>query len=386
MARPHPALMPLAARGQLGRVEDAEALVASAVEHRMAGLLWSVERNENRLPGPQRLLLAQRDAMTSHRHRAIWQTIDHVVRRLSDAGVEGAVVKGVAAEARWYDRTGERPCNDVDLWLAPRHLGEIDDVVSALAPAHPLIGQLVTLVSRGELQSVDLQGPVPDIEIDLHFDPFKVGVATRDLEELWARTEPFMKDDVSVRVPDAATSLVLFLLHLNKDRFRYLLGHVDVRRVIERGDVDWDAVRSLAAASGLWVPVSKSLEAVFDALELPQPVAAARGPRAKLWERTWPEEIRLQGDEARVRFRYRQQVLGLTAKGRMLEAARDTVRKAAPAKPLLQLYQPGPEAGYPTLILRRVRGWRQRRRELARSTAPSSPDPRSDAGSTPASD
>jgi hypothetical protein len=45
MARPHPALIALARSGELSPFDDEDALVASAVEHRMEGLLWSGVRD-----------------------------------------------------------------------------------------------------------------------------------------------------------------------------------------------------------------------------------------------------------------------------------------------------------------------------------------------------
>ena len=41
------------------------------------------------------------------------------VLQLGQAGIDVASIKGPITESRWYDREGERPCSDVDLWLSP---------------------------------------------------------------------------------------------------------------------------------------------------------------------------------------------------------------------------------------------------------------------------
>jgi hypothetical protein len=329
------------------------------------------------------LRLAQADTGTAYRHREIWRAYDLVSEELSRLGVEVALLKGVAAEALWYGRMGERPCMDLDLWLSPDKVRDVDQVVAAFHPDHPLLGQLGGLVERGTLQSVDVRSPVLGIGIDLHVDPFKVGVPTRALDDIWAHTRVVSLNGREVRVPDRETALMLFLLHLNKDRFRYLLGLVDVTRIVGSEEVDWDRLRELADREGLWVPVARSLEVVCSTLGLARPpVAPARGVRARLWDKAWTEDVRLQGHEGKRRFRYRQQLVGFTAEGRMLAAARDTVRKAIPEKPLFAYYHPGETASYPTLVMRRIKGWRLRRRALAQTTRVVDPIPANGAGST----
>jgi hypothetical protein len=384
MGGPHAALLPLAAGGRLGAFQDPEALVDSAIEHRMAGLVWSAEREGHRFPREARLRLAQSDAGTAFRHSEIWRAYDLVSDRLAGLGVSAALLKGVASEARWYGRMGERPCSDLDLWLDPAKVCDIEEIVAELEPDHPLHGDLTGLVGRGTLQSVDLQSGVPGIGIDLHVDPFKVGVPTRALDEIWSRTEIHVSSGRQVRVPDRETALMLFLLHLNKDRFRYLLGFADVARIVRTDQTDWEGLHELADREGLWVPVARSLEVVCSTLGLSRPpIAVVRGARARLWDRAWSHDVRLQGHEGKRRYRYRQQLIGFTARGRTLAAARDTLRKALPEKPLFAYYQPGETVGYPTLVMRRIRGWRTRRRALAQTTRGGDLGPSNGAGSTP---
>ncbi|MGH2753622.1 MAG: nucleotidyltransferase family protein [Actinomycetota bacterium] len=385
MGRPHPALIPLAGGRGLGEFDDPGALVDSAFEHKMGGLLWTAERDGSLLPHDQRMRLAVADGACRYRHGEIWRCLELVEGKLQVLGAETAVLKGIAAEARWYRRMGERPCSDLDLWLAPHCVTAIEDVVAALDPHHPLLGDLGPLVAKGILQSVDVRSPVPGIGIDMHIDPFKLGVRTRGMESMWARTEVVAcAEGRRARILDAESSLILFLLHLNKDRFRYLLGFVDVVRTIEGSPIDRDKLSEIADENGLSVPVFRSLEVVSSTLMFGSlGPGTKRGWRRLVWDRAWRPGVRLQGHDGRTRFRYRQQLVGITARGRAFEAVRDTARKMIPSKPLFAYYQPGPPASYATLLRRRVRGWWLRRRERARKTPVSAPDRRSAAASIP---
>ena len=121
MASPHPALIELAAGRPLPfRVGDPEHLLATALEHRMQGLLWSaVTRGEIDLPLETQRRLAVLNLRTQAHHRRLWMILEEVTALLAQHGIEVAVFKGVAAEACWYKRMGERPSRDLDLWLSP---------------------------------------------------------------------------------------------------------------------------------------------------------------------------------------------------------------------------------------------------------------------------
>ena len=110
------------------------------------------------------------------------------------------------------------------------------------------------------------------LRVDLHFDPLKVGVPCRQLGRLYERaTRAVLPGGGTVRTLDPELALVLFLLHLTKDRFRYVLGY---GRAPDRGAGGarlgrGDPVRP--GAEGLLDPVALALEAVGTALGRPMP-------------------------------------------------------------------------------------------------------------------
>ena len=306
MARPHPALLELAAGRPLPTTPtDVEWLMRSALEHHMNGLLWTRARAGELDAGSQwREALAGLDVVTRARHRRIWEVLASIRTRLNGLGIEFAVLKGVPAEARWYDRVGERPCRDLDLLLSPAHLHRVGEVLDDLHPGHPLRDSYQAMFDRGIACSLDLE--VEGVAVDLHVELFKLGPPCRDPERLWAHTVPYpLADGTEVLVLDAELSLVHFLVHLSKDSFCWLLGFADVARILERETLDWDGIERLVADAGLDAPVWGGVSAVADTLGLRTPRPPSRDWRGRLWSLIWRPSVRLGGDAGWVRHRHR---------------------------------------------------------------------------------
>ena len=379
---PHPALVEVAAGRGLPAVADPMPLLRSALEHGLAGLLLTeVEQSDQ----PWRRLvlgvLRARQATVEAWHERLWTELGSISGLLEGMGVEVAIAKGIAAEARWYSRRGERPCTDLDLLLRPSDLPRVDDIIEAVEPTHPLLGRTRRLAEDGYLQSVDLVHH--GVPIDLHWDILKIGVPSRNLDAIWERTVPLpLPGGGSVRALDAETSYVHFLVHLNKDRFRRLLGFVDAARVFERGDLDGGAVDRLVRADGLDTVVGSSWNVVVDTLDLPAPHRhVAPGLRPLVWKVAWRPSLRLQAGESRTRFRHRQVLIALLGPGRAGETATAWLRGRFPPAELLSYVHSvyarrwggepvsGAEHGWVwSLTVGRVQAWSGRRRAIRGST------------------
>ena len=382
--RPHPALRDLAAGRPLRPPRDVDALISSAIEHRMQGLLWSTVLAGELTPDPAaRRRLAQEDGRIRVWQRRLETALTRVSAQLAVVGVEVAAFKGITTSARWYDRDGERPCTDLDLLLSPADVARAGEVVRLLQPSHPLAGEAQALVDAGVLQSFDIR--LDDgVFVDLHVDLLKLGVPSRSSELVWERSEPLRLRDGSVaRVIDAESMLVQLLTGLTRDRFRYLIGYADVARLLAREELDWAVIDELVRAEGLEAPAYLALDAVTDTLGIPAPAHPRPGGwRAAAWRRLWPEAIRLQGDLGRLRSRNRQRWLPLLAHGRAREGLTAFRRFLFPAPELVGYYFPGTSGGYLSrTALGRLRHLRQRRGRERRLRARSAP-PGPAAGST----
>jgi hypothetical protein len=340
--RPHPALVELAAGRPLPPVDDHDELARSALEHRMGGLLWSQLSSSTASGSVKwRERLAGADLLTRSRHQHLWRSLVDVSRQLAAEGVAVAAFKGVPAERRWYARMGDRPCSDLDLLVDPGHLHRLDAAIELIDPRHPLRGRVGDLVARGRLQSIELQ-TADGIAIDLHADAFKLWVPSRR-DVVWSRVvDVDAPDGGSVRALDAEGSLVQFLIHITKDRFRWLLGYADVARVAATPDLDHEFVAWWVRAEGLDVHYRSAMEAVAKTLDLDLAVLSpSRGSRAMVWHAVWRPAIRLRGDEGVVRFRHRQVWVTLLARGRTAAKARFLARKVVPDSELVAYRRPG---------------------------------------------
>jgi hypothetical protein len=379
---PHPALIDLAAGRGLPPVTDPMPLLRSAFAHGMAGLLLSeVERTD---PPWRRIALAvltARQASVRLWHERLWAALSSVSAILDDAGIEVAIAKGIAAEARWYGRVGERPSNDLDLLLSPAQLDRIDDVVAAIEPSHPLCGKVRRFAEAGNIQSIDLE--YQGVPIDLHWDVLKLWIPSRNRAAIWDRTVPFtLPDGRSLRALDAECSFVHFLVHINKDRFRRLLGFVDVARIHQREDLDHAAMQRLIRADGIETSVSASWDVVVRTLGLDAPNDFPAGAvRSLVWHVAWRPSVRLRATESTIRFRHRQWLIAMLGRGRAVETARCWVRMTFPPADLLAYLHSGyasrwgaeqvsttPRSRLWALTIGRVQASLRRRRRAAKAT------------------
>ncbi len=365
MSRPHPELLSLA-KGLLDPTRLDEEVLSSAIEHRLAGLVQTAAM-EGRVTGSPELLarLEAYDLETWVRHQVIISELGRVKALLDTAGIRFMVLKGVAAEARWYGRVGERPCWDLDILIDPDDPDHADEAVRLLQPDHVLLGRIGNLIRSGHLQSFTvISGP---IVIDLHTDLFKLGVPTRSNRLLWQTSVTTPVEGVGrVTVASAAFSLIHFLTHLNRDRFNRLLGYVDVGRVLDDPDLDFDLVDRILESEGLEVVASSALSAVGNVLGRQQiPLSAAGGWRRLAWDYLWPDAIRLRGQEGRLRFTRRGLMLPFLLRGRFGEAVRSLWRRLAPPAVLIE-YVHGDQAGGAWIKALRGRGAFVLRRRAAR--------------------
>jgi hypothetical protein len=148
VARPHPLLVDVVTGRPIGPIDDPGALVASAIEHRVDGLLWTrVESGELTIPEPLHARLAAADFEAWAKSQMLAEVAGSLTRRLGELGAEIAVFKGIATEARWYSRTGERRSRDLDLLLAPAAVPRLADLMKVLSPRHPLLPSVDDLVA-----------------------------------------------------------------------------------------------------------------------------------------------------------------------------------------------------------------------------------------------
>jgi hypothetical protein len=347
-AWPAPLLIDLAAGRQPVGTELSDEVVRIAFDHRMGGLLWTWAKGR---PLDERLMtrLAVRDLRVQAHQARVWVLLERCACQLRDVGIEVASIKGPTTEARWYQRPGERPTSDVDLWLSPHQLDRAGEALRLLQPDHPWVGFFADLAVARRLQTVTLR--VDGIEVDLHLDLLKTGLPMRGAGAAWASSQRFvLPGGTEVPVLDAETALLHFLVHLNKDRFQRLLGYADVARIIQHG-VDWSRVVAMAEGEGLAASSLCSLEAVLEdlSLEWPREVPSPPSRHRVLWRMLWGPHVRLRGSEGRRRFRRRQLALIPLSSRQPQERLKAVANSLLPPIPVLRAAQPGDGRARPLL-------------------------------------
>jgi hypothetical protein len=385
MARPDPVLLDLARGRPLREPVDPAAFLASAIEHRMTGLVWGhVTSGALTLDPATRAELMHGHLLMRSQVRHIWDALSEVATRMAPLGIQLATFKGPTAAARWYDAEGERPFGDLDLLVGPADHWRAAEIAAAIEPDHALAPVLQQLADAEVLPSVDLV--LNGVNVDLHFDLLKFEVPGRHLDLFWARTLPYqLNDGNTVRVLDPEASLVHFLIHVNRDRFRHLLGHIDVARVVQRENLDWDIVLELMRSEGLEVPLLLTLEAIAEVMELQlPPLPMPRGWRAVAWRRLWSPEVRLRGDEGSFRYRNRHRALPFLARGRARDGLRHWVRYAVPPRSMMDVHFPETSGPYWWRnVTGRLHHVAERRRASRPQPVAASPDPSRGTGPTP---
>lgn len=341
MARPHPMLIDVAA----GRIKPGTAFSAdayeSAREHGLQGLVdhgiatgGLVVAEELRVPAAQSRVALRAATLN------LWDDHERVVGELASVGVEAAVFKGIATDALYYPEIGTRPAADLDLLLAPDTVGRLSEVLAALDPDHALIGAVDDLVTANALQSVDVRLD-SGIWLDLHIDAIKTGIELRSRQAMWERTRRHeTPDGRAFRALDASDALVQAVIHQLKDRFSLLKGHVDIARILQSGEVDWNHVAGTLETDGLAGVFWPALSIVLDELHLHAMVAPTPSIGTFSVNRVWPRETRLRGDagmEKKVRAKH---AIPFLMRGRLREATVYLWRILFPPKILLEYQHP----------------------------------------------
>lgn len=358
-------LIMLAAGRLPARIPHNESLVSLAVEHKMHGLVASaLDSRADEASNELRKDMASVEGQTWARHVFLTSELARVTSSFAERGVEHYVIKGPAMERRFYDRIGERPFGDLDVVLLPPF--SVTEALEVLEDTQRDPDVVQRLAADGWIQSVDVTLPSGTL-IDLHFDPLKLGFQSRFSRTVRGHLESITVNDKTIETLDPTASLIVALLHLNRNRFRQLSGFVDVVRILTRSQIDWDAFAGLVYQDGLEVLIDSSLRAVCDELDLDQALIAGWTSRSSLrgsvqrrvvWKMAWRRSTRLSGLSGRFRMGRRSQFLmPALCRGRAAWTLRWMTRRFFPPTEVVKLNHPDVTGSY---LVRLAKGrWNQ---------------------------
>jgi len=178
-----------------------------------------------------------------------------VLERANAAGVPIIVLKGAAVLGHLFE-LHERPMNDVDLLIRP---GDRDRLLDCLAPEVRLAGESPVLDLLPHDLSGEFGASFEGLPLDIHTSlmnrPWLRRIVAVDERELWVRAIPIQV----AGQPTLQLSPEDQLLHLASHA---VLHHAswerrateDVRRLIQRGSIDWTRLCDLATQQRLRTP------------------------------------------------------------------------------------------------------------------------------------
>lgn len=170
MAKPHPLLPALAAGTAFDPGKITFAVVDSAIEHRVAGLLLARSRDRlSALPRRAAVALTAFDIAVAAQRSKQLAALKVVQETLGD--VDHVIFKGIVSSVRWFDDPLHRPFSDIDVVVASSE--SLPDVVELLDPKHPNLSAIRQVPTRYS-QSVRIT--VEGITVDLQSDPLRMGI------------------------------------------------------------------------------------------------------------------------------------------------------------------------------------------------------------------
>jgi Uncharacterised nucleotidyltransferase len=338
LADVEPALADVVTGREIRTVADPAALVTTAAEHRLTGLLWQVVQSDVlTVDEVQKKRMAISQVRLRSRQAQIVEALPQLLEDARSVGVRLVLFKGAALEAQLYGGSGLRPFTDLDVAVAPESRHRFGELVAKIDPSHALAESAQRFVDAGILDSVDLK--IGDIWIDLHVDPFKVGLELLRPDLVWNSTEVVTVADVDVEVLGLESATLQMMLHELKDRFSFLIGHSDLMRLCTHPDLDRTLLAEMIQAQGYGSLFTFVMDVVEGDLGVDvHPTDTARGWRHAVARRVWPATVRLGGGQGRRDHHRRQQFIPFLAKGRVREALRWWRRVVFPPAELLQYW------------------------------------------------
>ena len=275
-----PGPCPAAGDPPLPRGDAWPAILATARQEGVAGLLYAALRTRGRLgdmpaDGAQALASAYFQTLAATT-LAVTEGVG-VQQALAERGVDAVALKGLALAATIYQDGGQRPLGDLDLLVAPADMATAEATLTALGyallPHYARRGPHRFLAERAFLRTTP-----PRMQIDLHHAPWsRPGVNTPALTAwLWAHTVTRTTPAGPLRTLDATANLLHVALHAafqDGQRGR-LIRHYDLARMLAVTAPDWPALAAIAQQARVAPALAATLHAAATAWTLALPDGA----------------------------------------------------------------------------------------------------------------
>jgi len=217
------------------------------LKNRLAGLWYAAAKDSNLAP---RLQASMRDGLKRQMFAAAAgylqqeQVLRKVHQTLEGAGIRYVVFKGVANRQRCYAHPALRPADDIDVLIAPAdRTRAISSLVAAGMSFHPYVENISHEASLSMAHTA----------IDLHWDVMRPGRLRSDITpELLSHRQQL----ATFWTLDDNAALFIALVHPAFTKYvstphATLVRLVELQRLIDRVDGDWDRTLDLVGRCGV---------------------------------------------------------------------------------------------------------------------------------------
>jgi hypothetical protein len=231
----------LADRARAAALTDGPLLLAVARRHRLTPLLSSECRGS--LPPAFDAACRHDHVLTTARNLALESVAEECITALSAAGVDGALLKGLAYDRTLYPVPGTRPTSDVDLLVRERDRREAFGVLDRLG-----FEPKAAAPGFDDPDYHEVAWRRDGVEIDLHLALAPYARCGIDYDALWAAMRPMPIGAARAFVMAPEHAAVFHALHMAIDHFDVPgLYLVDLARLLSRG-ADVSAAHATARA------------------------------------------------------------------------------------------------------------------------------------------
>lgn len=280
---------------------------------------------------PDEILQAMRaeHQQTAKRNLRLTQELCAIVDRLQTAGIDAVPYRGPVLAADAYGDLGRRQFTDIDLLVRRADIPDVRALLTDRGYAPAFERRSTTALTAGQecayalfRRDYPFYRAETDTEVELHWRVLDRRFPTAvELGTVWDRRASTMIAGRELPVPSTEDRLFMLCIHGTRHYWERLEWLCDVRELLERERVDWDAVLGLARsfdAERMFL-LGPAVVAELYGTELPDRVrrqierddrldGLRRTVLGRLFEDTATDELSLQQFQARTLDRRRDAV------------------------------------------------------------------------------
>lgn len=300
-------LLCVLAAGDIGRplpgvAADWDEVFDGVCRHGLVGLTYAYLRQHpspDYPPATFRQQVRHAYVRTTVATALMYRTIDGVLSRLRQAGIDCLVVKGPAVAHTLYTNPLLRSFSDLDIVVRERDWAVVHRLLlgEGFEPERDLPHPPPKLIPQLLPYEFKYWHPEQRLLVEVHYDDLlNAGLASRDIEGFWQRARMIDIGGPSIKVLSPEDQLIHLCAHVHYHGYTRLIWLSDIALIIRdhAAELDWDHIIRTVRTEEAQVPVYYTLyflERLLGVAAPPDVIAALRPDhwRRRLHEYYLPE-------------------------------------------------------------------------------------------------